>query len=139
MIALDPEIAAIYQRSTSVSCLNGNSHNLMKSKHFYPLLILWCSYFNIFSIIVDAKRRRTKKQIKEAKIEEERKQAEISVKLAEHAALLQRTNELQDMVRNQETMQRTLDQLVDNGLIKRTGNNEYGTVDTFDEHVALKR
>ena len=33
MIELDPEIAAIYQRSTAVSKLVGNSHNLMKSKY----------------------------------------------------------------------------------------------------------
>ena len=33
MIELDAEIAAIYQRSTAVSKLVGNSHNLMKSKY----------------------------------------------------------------------------------------------------------
>ena len=35
MIELDPEIAAIYQRSTSVSVLNGNSHHLMKGKRSF--------------------------------------------------------------------------------------------------------
>ena len=33
MIELDAEIAAIYQQSTAVSKLVGNSHNLMKSKY----------------------------------------------------------------------------------------------------------
>ena len=32
MIELDPEIAAIYQRSTAVSTLTGTSHHLMKGK-----------------------------------------------------------------------------------------------------------
>ena len=69
MIELDPEIAAIYQRSTAVSTLYGNSHNLMK---------------------IGSKRRRTRKEIKEEKLKEEVKQAEIAVKLREHAEYEQR-------------------------------------------------
>jgi len=40
-----------------------------------------------FYYIADAKRRRTKQEIKDEKLAEERKQTEIAVKLQEHAAM----------------------------------------------------
>jgi len=47
MIEMDPEIHAIYMKSKAVSVLNGNSHNLMKSKQssepdFHNLIFLYC-------------------------------------------------------------------------------------------------
>ena len=42
----------------------------------------------------DAKRRRTRKEIKEDKLKEELKQAEIALKLKEHAAMQHKLQEM---------------------------------------------
>ena len=62
-IEMDPEIAAIYEKSKAVSTNQGSSFNLMKAS---------------------AKRRRSKKQIEEEAKQEELRKAEIDKKLAEH-------------------------------------------------------
>jgi len=46
-------------------------------------------------ILADAKRRRTKKEIKDEKLKEEVKKAEIAVKLQEHQAMQNRIRDLQ--------------------------------------------
>ena len=61
-IQMDPEIAAIYNKSKAVSTNNGVSYNLLKAT---------------------AKRRRTKKQIEEEKKQEELRQKQIEEKLAQ--------------------------------------------------------
>ena len=118
MIELDPEIAEIYQRSRAVSTLNGNSHNLMKA---------------------GSKRRRTRKEIKEEKLKEEVKKAEIEVKLREHAAYEQRVAQLQAQVDNTVNLDRAMDRLIENGLVKRGTTHDYQVVETFEEHQALKQ
>ena len=60
LVELDPEIAQIFQQSTSVSVSKGNSAMLMK---------------------MSAKRRRTKQEIIEEKRREMEKQADIEFKL----------------------------------------------------------
>ena len=62
-IEMDPEIAAIYNKSKAVSTNQGSSFNLMKAS---------------------AKRRRSKKQIEEEAKQEALQKAEIDKKLAEH-------------------------------------------------------
>jgi len=45
-------------------------------------------------LIADAKRRRTRKEIKEDKLKEELKKAEIELKLKEHAAMQHQMQQL---------------------------------------------
>ena len=65
-IELDEEIAQAFLASKAVSTGNGNAFHLFKPT---------------------AKRRRTKQEIEEAKLEEQRKQADVELKMGQFAAL----------------------------------------------------
>ena len=60
MIEMDPEIAAIYQKSKAISTSNGKMYQLFKES---------------------AKPRRTKAEIKEAKLQEAAEKLEVELKL----------------------------------------------------------
>lgn len=65
-IELDAELAKIFQESKAVSTSNGNAYHLFKAT---------------------AKRRRTKKEIEEDKLKEEREKAEIATMMQRFKAM----------------------------------------------------
>ena len=93
-IAMDAEIAKIYQASTAVSVSKGNSHNLMK---------------------MTAKRRRSRKQIEEEKLDEEMRLAEVEAKLARFAQMEQAFEGLNQKINQAEG---AMTHLFEHGLIK---------------------
>ena len=73
-IELDSEVAEIFHKSQAVSTSQGSSFNLMKAT---------------------AKRRRSKKQIEQEKIQEELQKREVVQKLKEYDQMKERLNSMQ--------------------------------------------
>ena len=114
---MDPEIASAFWNSQNVSIQNGISGHLMKSS---------------------AKRRRTKGEIEDAKMETIRKQQEIDEKLAVwkqmEAALESSEKQITKMRRQSESMR----QIYDDGLIKKADDGGYQIVESPEEREQIK-
>ena len=83
LIDMDPDIARIFQSSTHVSVAKGTSSALMKP---------------------NAKRRRSKWQIKEEEKLAQQREKEIGDKLAAYEALAQANQELSEQLENSNAM-----------------------------------
>ena len=79
-IELDPEIAKLFVESKAVSTSNGSAYHLFKAS---------------------ATRRRTKKEIEQAKIEEKAKKTEIELKMEQFAQLQEQVAQMQQQLQNQ--------------------------------------
>ena len=71
---------------------------------------------------MDAKRRRTKQEIKDEKLKEDRMKMEVAIKLQEHAAMKNQMQEMQNKLLDQDKMDAALEHLFEAGLLKRLGN-----------------
>lgn len=101
LIHMDPEIAQIFQQSTSVSMSKGKSSFLMKAS---------------------AKRRRTRQEIDEDKEREMMKQAEIEDKLAELEQLKQQMAEFQEKIEVANRVENQFQQLASEGKMRLFGD-----------------
>ena len=96
-IELDPEIAKVFQQSKAVSTNNGRSYHMMKST---------------------AKPRRTKQEIKDAKLLEEAQKLETQLKLEKYAEMERQLAQQEVLLQNQEVMNTHMNYLFEKGLIK---------------------
>ena len=80
-----------------------------------------------------SKRRRTKQEIKDAKVQEEEKKAEIEAKLARFEQMEARMQELEGIQANEAQLTEAFQYLRNQGLVKAVGGTGYEAVGTFDE------
>ena len=92
MIEMDPEIAAIYQKSKAISTSNGKMYQLFKES---------------------AKPRRTKAEIKEAKLQEAAEKLEIEQKLKRYEEMQQELERQENQIQNQQRMENQMNLLID--------------------------
>lgn len=79
-IELDPEIAKLFKDSKAVSTKNGTAYHLFKAS---------------------AKRRRTKQEIVEAKLQERAQKIEIEERMKRFAEMEEQMTKMQDQIQNQ--------------------------------------
>ena len=117
-IELDPEVAAIFNKSQAVSTSQGSSFNLMKAS---------------------AKRRRSKKQIEEEKLQEELHQREVERKMQAFDEMQQKMNSLQGDVGQVKEAQDFLAQLKENGLLYAGADGNIVASESLEQVQQLKR
>ena len=116
-IEIDPEVYKAFQQSQHVSVQNGSSGHLMKAS---------------------AARRRTKVQIEEEKLNASLKEQEIQEKLQ---AWDQLEKALEESEAKQERMKQqvsSIQNLYDDGLIKKMDDGKYVVVESKEEKEQLK-
>jgi hypothetical protein len=96
-IELDPEIAELFRASKSVSTSNGKAFHLFKA---------------------NASRRRSKKEIEEAKLQEATKKVEVEMRLNRLTEMEQQVGQMQEQIQNQQRMMDQAQMLYDQGLLK---------------------
>ena len=116
MIEMDPEIAAIYQKSKAISTSNGKMYQLFKES---------------------AKPRRTKAEIKEARLQEDAEKLEIELKLKRFEEMQQELEGQQNQIQNQQRMENQMNHLIDQGLVKQDIVGGWVAVDSLEEQQAV--
>ena len=86
----------------------------------------------------NAKKRRSKAQIKAERVEEERKQSEIAKKLADYELLKKKEKEMDSLHEEKEGYRQMLSQIYEEGLIKQEANGTFVPVEDAAERESIK-